>query len=610
MMLASMALVALDVLNGGRKMVFSLPCYGLLAVAAVATFFAANRRPIPERLRWCLGASGVFFAYVIFRTLTSPVEYIARTDLYMVLGALMLYLLVGLHLNTSGRRLWLVAVVMLLGAANVIVAIIQFAKSRDFVVFDFLQRGDYGTRASGFYTCPNHLSGFLETALFLGLSVACWSRCAVWIKLLAGYAALMCGAGIMMTGSRGGYVSTFIGLIVFSGLSLFLAVRQHRKQLMLILVSGLIVVGAIGFGVERMVDQSLAVRARVNAVSVVDPARLQLWQPALKQFQMSPVFGTGSGTHLYYGRQFRDPSVQADPVYAHNDYLQFLAEFGLVGMAGFLVFLSVHLWSGWKTFFQSVSQRPAESHGSDGLTLRHPGRSNRKKRFEFRRSNTLALTIGALSSLVACMVHSFVDFNLHIPANTLVMAFVFGLLASPSNGKAPGSTERNTGEVSPNRILPLILPALGLWMAWVVFTKLPAEFLGEKARAILCDWRSLDSDPDLRRAEAFAGRALKNDKQNPDLHYYLAEASFSRAQLSADPEERSGLNARSATAYNDALKLAPMDANLYLLLGSALGAQKKFEEAEDAFQQALRLDPNSAQVRRDYAAHLQLWGKR
>ena len=97
---------------------------------------------------------------------------------------------------------------------------------------------------------------------------------------------------------------------------------------------------------------------------------------------------------------------------------------------------------------------------------------------------------------------------------------------------------------------------------------------------------------------------------NPDLHYYLGEARFSRALLSADPDERDSLNAQAAHSYAEALKLAPMDGNLYLLLGSALGAQRKFEEAEDAFQNALRLDPHSAQVRRDYAAHLHLWGKR
>ena len=191
--LSSLALVALDALIGGRRLVFSLPCYGLLAVAAIATIFAKNQRQIPRRLLWCLAATGGFFTYVIVRTLTSPVEYLARTDLYMVLGALLLYLLVVLHMNSSGRRLWLVAVLLALAGANVVVAAIQFAKTRDFMVFDFLQRGDYGTRASGFYTCPNHLAGFLETALLIGLSVACWSRCAIWIKILAGYAAKRLG---------------------------------------------------------------------------------------------------------------------------------------------------------------------------------------------------------------------------------------------------------------------------------------------------------------------------------------------------------------------------------------------------------------------------------
>ena len=607
MILASVALVALDALIGGRRLVFSLPCYGLLSIAAVATFFARNRGQIPQRLRWCLVASGVFFGYVLVRTLASPSEYLARTDLYMVLGAVLLYLLVVLHVNSSGRRLWLVAVLLALAGANVVVAAIQFAKTRDFMVFDFLQRGDYGTRASGFYTCPNHLAGFLETALLLGLSVACWSRCAVWIKILAGYAALMCGVGIMMSGSRGGYVSVFVGLIVFAGLSLFLAVRQHRKKLMLLLGIGLVIVGAVGFGVERMIDESLAIRARVHAVSAVDPSRVQYWQAAVKQFQLRPILGTGSATYLYYGRQFREPAVQTDPVYAHNDYLQFLAEYGLIGMAAFIAFLAIHLWTGWKAFFHAIAQRPAESHGSDGLTLKNPAR---RKRIEFRRSNTLALTIGALGSVAACMVHSFVDFNLHIPANTMVMAFVFGILASPGSAKASSPDEQSAGDASHLRHLRLALPALGLWMAWAAASKFPAEYNGERARTILCDGRFLDSDPDLRRAEAFAREAMRREKKNPDLHYYLAEVQFARAELAADPKERESLTAESVLSYKEAVKLAPLDANLYLWLGSALGALKKFEEAEESFQHALHLDPKSAQVQRYYAAHLQMWGKR
>jgi len=610
MVFVSLAVVGLDVLLGGRRLVFSLPCYGLLGIAALATLFARDPRPIFRRVPGCLAASGVFFSYVLIRTLTSPAEYLARTDLYMVVGALLLYLLVVLHVNTSGQRLWIVWVLLLLAAANVTVAAVQFAKTHDFMVFSFLQRGEYGARASGFYTCPNHLAGFLETTLLLGLSVACWSRCAFWVKMLAGYGALMCGVGILMSGSRGGYVSTLVGLSVFVGLSLFLAVRQHRKRLLVVVGTGFAILVAIGFSVERMMQDSLAIRSRIQAVSVVDPSRVQYWQAAVKQFKLSPIFGTGTGTYLYYGRQFREPAVQTDPVYAHNDYLQFLAEYGLFGIAGFLVFLVMHLRNAWKAFFHAVSKRAAESHGRNGLTLQNPARKPRKKQFEFRRSNSLALTIGALGSASACMVHSFVDFNMHIPANAIVMAIVFGLLASPSGVKAAEHRVPGAESAPPFRYLRLVLPGLGVWMAWVAVSKFPAEYYGERARAILCDGRLLDSEPDLRQAAAFASTALHWDSKIPDLHYDLAEAKFALAGLSADSDERKKLAAESVASYRAAVKLAPQDANLYVVLGSALGTLQKFDEAEDAFQHALQLDPNSSQVRRYHATHLQLWGKR
>ena len=44
--------------------------------------------------------------------------------------------------------------------------------------------------------------------------------------------------------------------------------------------------------------------------------------------------------------------------------------------------------------------------------------------------SAFALNLGALGALAAYLVHSFVDFNLHIPANVLLMAFVFGILTN------------------------------------------------------------------------------------------------------------------------------------------------------------------------------------
>src|SRR5262249_18701969 len=146
-----------------------------------------------------------------------------------------------------------------------------------------------------------------------------------------------------------------------------------------------------------------------------------------------------------------------------NDYLQLLAEFGIVGGVTFLLFLCAHLWSGWRSFRWLVQERSG--------TL---GRL---------RSDGLALTIGSLRVGAAYAGPSLFDFNLHIPANTLLLAAVFGILANP--GVELPYTARRFPKV--DFWLRLSLPALALWMALVGLRRLPSEYYGEQARIALRD---------------------------------------------------------------------------------------------------------------------------
>src|SRR5439155_1500716 len=97
---------------------------------------------------------------------------------------------------------------------------IQFRDGNNFMLIPFLQRFDYGRRASGFYVCPNHLAGALEVLGIFGVSLVCWSRFPTWSKLIIAYVTAVSYAGVLLTGSRGGYASTIASLIVFAGLSL------------------------------------------------------------------------------------------------------------------------------------------------------------------------------------------------------------------------------------------------------------------------------------------------------------------------------------------------------------------------------------------------------
>lgn len=186
LILVALAIAITQALAGGRQIALCLPGYALLAVAAVLSWWPRRRTPIPRAATECLVAALLFFAYVTIRAAFSPEQYLARTDLYTACAGMAVYLLVAFNLTSSRWRMALVGVILALAVANCAIGAVQFFKGQDFMPFPFLPRPSNGTRASGFYGYPNHLSGFLEMALMLGMGVVFWSRWPFWVKMLLG----------------------------------------------------------------------------------------------------------------------------------------------------------------------------------------------------------------------------------------------------------------------------------------------------------------------------------------------------------------------------------------------------------------------------------------
>ncbi len=584
------AIVVMQVLKGGWHFASSLPGYGLLAIAALLSWFPFSRIHLPEKTRLPLLAAAGFFGYIVIRTLLSPVDHIARPDLFIVLGSGIVYLTTAFYATSPRLRAWLVAALLLLGCANGLVGAIQYFKGENFMIFSEMPRADYGKRASGFFGNPNQLAGLLEVVLLLGLGLAWWGRWKLWGRLIAGYGVLMCVAALLLTGSRGGYASAMAGLFVFVLLSFTVKERKSRGNAWAIALATAVLAATLAFTAYVVIKRSDMLRTRVEAVSSDVPFRAELWKAALEQFTLSPVFGTGSATYLYYGRMFRGPAVYTDPIYSHNDYLQLLAEFGLVGFGGFLLFLGTHLRSGWLSIGE-LARHLRGSRLSGG-------------------SNSMALTIAGLACVAAYMVHSLVDFNLHIPSNALVMAFVFGLLANP--GSIPASSK--TGEHEPTFVLPfavrLIPPALGLWILFAGLKIGYGAYYAYRTDRILSDWKFMDKIEIAREAEKLARLGLERDPKNLDLYRALGDALYALALLSDHlPEVRDHYLAESVEIYKQALALAPMDRNLVLGLCWTYDDMWRFSDSAPLYQRALELDPNSGQVRASYAAHLEAQGR-
>ena len=572
--LVCLALAVIELLIGGTRLLFSLPAYGILALAALASLADLRRAKLPPG-GWCLLSSALFFGYLLVRALVSPVVYLAWPDEFAIGGALIIYLLTACYLTDPRRRLWILTSLLVIAGVNLGVGVRQFSEGGNYMLFGFLRSAQYTGRASGLYICPDHLAGFLEVVACLSIAMMIWSRCRPWVKLLLGYGALCCAAGLLITGSRGGALSFGAGVSVLTVLGLWRTGRSGTGWLRGLLAVG-IALALLAGGVSVALSSSPALQERARILLDKKDIRLRMWPAAIQQYNESRVFGTGSGTYLYYGRRFRDLSVQADPIRPHNDYLELLAEYGLVGAAGFLLFLGAHLRWGWRAFRH--------------LSLSSSGGN----------SNAAAWNIGALAAVACLMVHSVVDFNLHIPANALLMAFVFGVLANPGR---PLPTPGQGPEPSPARprwpelAARLALPALGVWILAVAMPHLPGAYDAEEARVALRDHRSA-------AALNFARQGLEHETQDPLLYGYLGAARLNLAGNGPDTPFARSFREAAVEAYQAAIRLSPQDSYLLVRLGEAYTRLRDFDAAEATFRQALQWDPNSGYVLTLYGFYL------
>lgn len=573
-LLLAAAFALIQTLIGGTRLVFSLPAYALVASAGVLGIFLLRaRKPLPDQL--CFLASTIFFGYVITRALLSPVPYLARADIYSALGGLLVYLLVACFLTGPKARIALLLFLLAAAMIHVGIGAIQFRDGNNFMLIPFLQRFDYERRASGLYICPNHLAGLLEVLGVFGLSIVCWSRTSVWAKLLVAYAVGVCYTGLALTGSRGGYLSVGASLFVFGLLSLIILRRSSPKLFWRIGGVALIGVIAIGAVAVFLVSKNDFLSGRAQNVFETSNMRIDLWEAALRQWRLQPFYGTGSGTYLFYGRQFRTDRMQLDPVHVHNDYLHLLAEYGAIGALAFAAFLFVHLRRGTKAFVRLGPRRVAMA---PRLT-----------------SNGMALNVGALAAVCSYIVHSVVDFNLHIPANVFLLALVFGLLVNPG-------MEREQDRRAPASQFwwRLALPLLGVVMAIQCVRLFPAEYLAERARTALRDYRASS-------AILFALQAIERDPANIDLYYYLGRARSLKGDTMQNPLARDSFYLAALSAFASGHARAPQDETFLVEIGFTLDALGRFEEAEWYFDQALALDPKSSATKAYYQAHLENW---
>jgi len=258
-------------------------------------------------------------------------------DMHVWLQALTLAV-VAERLLRLDRRGW--PAVLLVGASTVAASswrrLIEISLRRDepfHAALNFLQTQRIQTLFPDVNAAASFYVLFFVPAAWLALQGSGGSRHAVaWVGR-TGYvlAAVVLGLAVFMTHSRAAYAGAVIALS-----ALWLTSRGLSRA---VLTTGAAVLAAVLL--FTLMIRNAGSAAQVSAAQSMD-IRWQMGKIALRIAAERPVFGIGLGAFRAASRAFATPELSAifpavaSGENAHNNFLQILAELGIVGLAAFL----------------------------------------------------------------------------------------------------------------------------------------------------------------------------------------------------------------------------------------------------------------------------------
>ena len=288
--------------------------------------------------------------------------------------------------------------------------------------------------ATGTFVNRNHLAGYLEITLACGLGLLIAQlkdhhfennkarlqhllETLLSPKIVLRLILCIMVIALVMTRSRMGNIAFFTSMLLCGGMHLFLIKKFSRSAL--ILFASLLIIDTFivsqWFGLEELAARlnitmtSVEIKevASTRNIDVIDEkkhyklitgdGRDQAWEQAKKLAKSHYLTGTGYGSFYTLFPQYRDGTSMGFYDFVHNDYLQFIIEFGLIG-SFFLAMLA----------FMALQNSIA--------TQRH--------------SKNKAAISGAFACMMgisAIAIHSWTDFNLYIPANAMLICILLAL---------------------------------------------------------------------------------------------------------------------------------------------------------------------------------------
>jgi O-antigen ligase len=382
----------------------------LLLVWALRFYFKEDEQIVISPLLAPLAAfSLIALGQWFFRTTASA--YKTRIELLLLLASLILLFLAVQAFRTLEDWRGFVWFGMSLGFLVSVFGILQHLTFNGKLYWFREMR--YGGIPFGPYVNRNHFAGFAELVLPLSLVPLVLGRVRRERRVVVGLFAVLPVAALFLSASRGGIVSFAVQLSVLA-LSMIRR-RAWGKQLFagaVVLLLASLIVTWLGVG------QILERFSSLQTLEVTSGKRASMRRDTWHIFLDHPVAGTGLGTLQIVFPPYETLYDGKIVNHAHNDYLEALAETGLLGGLCCAWFLGV-------------------------LVIK-----SLKRAQQLNDSFAGALQISGVVACTGLLVHALVDFNFHIPSN-LLLFFLMAHLATAKIQQVPSPLIPQPGHRGP-----------------------------------------------------------------------------------------------------------------------------------------------------------------
>jgi O-antigen ligase len=387
-----------------------------VALGVVALAIAIQLVALPYWvLLWLSPAFDRFFReyQLVYHPASLHALSIDPTSTFVALVLFISFALLLIGLVCLMRRMdleWLVTGVMGIGLALSVVGIVHKAFLNPELVYGFWKPQQSGNIFGPFIN-RNHFAGWMLMALpvVVGYGWTVLARAtkpqaagwAAWLRWMTtidasrfvrvAFCALLMGIALVLTGSRSGIASLVVAILVFG----YFAMRQARERRVRMLVATYLAALLLGAVIWASIDTATG---RFLLMRAESPVPLKAWQDTLDIVSDFTWFGTGIGTYAQAMLVYQTSGRPVMYAQAHNDYLQLLAEGGLLVAVPAAILVVVVV--------EGVRRR-LTTPGEEPLIY--------------------WLRIGAVAGLAAIATQSVVDFSLQMPGNRVLFVLLLAI---------------------------------------------------------------------------------------------------------------------------------------------------------------------------------------